>query len=212
MIQFFRFVISIAFYFSVSDSYGALLNITESKNELEKIKIAESAELKDGEKTYKLKLISSGLREKKVAFISVNVYVAQWFIDSNKEWNKNIDKLTDLSPLAMRLTFKRNLKAAQMKEAFMEALKENKVNLESEHIKKFLDIIQKNGDINENTSLTLVSVAQENDKVKFLIESTKGTQNEFTGPSSINRDIFSIWFGESSDKKLLELKNKLLGS
>lgn len=179
---------------------------------IEKVKISSSATWSNANKKIDLKTVSSGLRRKKVAFLNVSVYVAEWFIQDTKIWAQSIDDLKSLAPVAMRLTFVRNVESDKIEGAFRESLRSNKIKIEDPPIKEFLAAIIAGGEIKPQETLTFLGHFNDDGSETLFYESNSNKVTEIRGPSGFLKKIFSLWFGETEDPNLIELKKALLSS
>ena len=168
-------------------------------------------EFNQGNTKATLRLAGAGIRTKKIALFRLNVYLAEWFVNETKPWKKSIDHLDEISPVAMRMTFLRDVETEKMESAFRDAFKVNKIQTDDPTIKKFLSLVLEEGQIKKGSSMTLSGVVQSDKSEKLIYESGSGKISEIIGPAGFLKQIFSIWFGEVSEDTLLELKKLLIG-
>ncbi len=196
--------------FSLTTSFAGLLEVKIGSTQISEVTLATSAVFTRAGKSETLKMVGSGLRSKKVVFVNVSVYVAEWFVNSTTPWTQSIDDLKTLAPVAMRMTFLRDIDAAKIESAFRESLVANKINLDETPFKAFLKAFLENGEIKKKTSMTLVGHFEADGTETLSFESTSNKVTEIKGPSGFLKKIYSIWFGASADSGLEELKKSLL--
>lgn len=161
-----------------------------------------------------LKAVSAGLRAKKILFVNVKVYVAQLFVENSDQWTEKISTLEKLKTIALRMNFLREVDAEKIETSFREGLKANKINLDQPAIQTFLKAVAANSNIKKNEIMTLVGAFSETtngQKTETLyFESTSGTVTSIEGPNGFLQQVFSIWFGETPELALSDLKKSLL--
>ncbi|MBK7963673.1 MAG: chalcone isomerase family protein [Bdellovibrionales bacterium] len=200
-------------FFIFSTSHTAFANLLETKNgskQIAEVTLAESAVWTLAGKNQNLKMVSAGLRTKKVVFVNVSVYVAEWFVSSTAPWAQSIENLKNLAPVVMRMTFLRDIEAPKIESAFRESLVANKIDLTEPPFKAFLKAFLENGDIKKKSSMTLAGHFEPDGSEVLSFESTSNKVTEIKGPSGFLQKIYSIWFGESADSGLADLKKALL--
>ncbi len=196
--------------FAVS-AEAAILELSGSPEMIEaadvKVPIYPLAKLKlsGGSPTDVLKLTGSGVRKKSI--LRVSVYVAASYIKdpSSLTGMEPLAKLPSGMPRAIQLTFVRNVTEEQMRSGFIEALKENKVDVETPAIKSLLAGIK--GPLAEKTQMTLVGFGKGGLDTLF-IDFPGGTVS--AKGKDLALDFWKIWFGKSADGGLEDLKAQLV--
>lgn len=142
-------------------------------------------------KTYEgLELTSTGIREKKILFASVDVYQIGLY-------GKH-----DGFPKALMLTLLRNVDAAKIKESFQESLGKNDVKVEGA-LTEFFAMFR---DLKKGTVAAFV--ATNADTLELILPEGK---KKWTEPG-LSEKFMKIWFGIPADGKMEELKQKLISS
>lgn len=209
--MFLKYPVALSLFLFCSLGRGAVLEIIPGTQEIEGVKIAGSAIYAKGAQKTILKSVSSGLRIKKVAFIKVKVYVAEWMIAENATWQKSIQEMKPLSPVAMRLTFLREVDAEKIESGFRDGLRANKISLDEPAIKAFLKAVVEGGSLKKGQAMTLLGRAEADGSEILVFESGAAVISEIKGPSGFLKQVYSIWFGETTESTLADLKTMLLG-
>jgi hypothetical protein len=169
------------------------------------VALAESVKLTSGTGSVQLKRIASGLRYKKIAFITVNVYVGQLF--SNAKVDQSSlgalkDSLYKNQPLAFTMTFLRDVGAEKLANGFKETLGENNVKVDQSPFKEFLDAVKAAGEMKEGDTYDCVFSGN-----SF---SFSAHGNEFYHLDNAPAEFMLIWFGKAPDSGLESLQKDLL--
>jgi len=155
-------------------------------------------------------LTGAGIRTKKVVLLKVDVYVGANYLDRDKK----ISVENPMSTIAaskfkvMTLTFLRDIDNAKIRESFIDALKENGVDVEKQPYKKFLDGVR--FDIKEKDRWTFVGMPGMDISQTVVLETPKG-RLEGSGPGFAD-NFWKMWFAKTIDGGVEELKEKLVGS
>jgi hypothetical protein len=165
-----------------------------------------------GEKTT-LELAGKGLRVKKVVFVNVKVYDAYFYAsDMGTLQRTEKDFLTSLDTqkrFAMRLKFLRSVDAEAVRNSYRDALKANEVDLEGPGVKEFLQAVELGGEVKEGQNLSMIGVRTATGE-SLLFENARGEVAEIKGAAGFLKQIMSIWFGETPEAAMLDLKKSLL--
>jgi hypothetical protein len=165
--------------------------------------------------TKPLYLTGKGLREKKVAFFTANVYVAASYVDSPE-----FAKLPKDAPLEqarakviasrtkmLQLNFVRDVGADKIREAFRETLKNNDIPTDNDsEAGKMLAQIQ--DEMKKGQQITLLGTGAPGAQTLKIELPTK--MIEAKGPY-IADNFWKIWFGKSHEEAINKLQLQLLG-
>lgn len=159
--------------------------------------------------TTSLKLTGYGIRQKSVAFVKVNVYLATSYVDENITLSKEnpIDSLKDAKGRVILLDMLRTMTAQEIRTAFEEALDVNGVDVNSEKVQSLLS--QFEGDLYAGDRIVVASYPSERNLESLIIELPKKDLSE--SGDFLGLDFWRIWFGEPVDELMAELKAKLIG-
>lgn len=157
----------------------------------------------------KLKLTGAGIRKKKIAFVSLDVYVASSYLDEAISLNANDPMLAirQTKVKAIQLTFLRDLSSDKIRSSFTAALKKNEVDLEAAPIKKAISLLD--FDVKEGEVLTLLGYVKNPGTEVLVFETPKGPR-VIEGPEVASL-FWLIWFGVPEDSGLETLKEQLVG-
>lgn len=191
---------------------ASLLKPEGSSGTIEKIALPESATISGGETPQKLYSIGSGLRAKKVMLVNVKVYVGQMFVANKDSFSKAeaLSSLGNQSAAAIQLHFLRDVDAENVQASFKEALKVNKVKLDSEAMTQFLSAVKKGGVAKSGKTLTILAMKGPEGQEIVSYENNEGAVTEIKGPAGFMKDIFSIWLGTPSDDGVAKFRSDIL--
>lgn len=173
-------------------------------------KIYPEATLNTPNGTTELKLTGYGVRQKSVAFIRVNVYLATSYVDVDTQMSANnpIDSIKDSKGRVIVLDMLRAMSANDIRSAFEEALDINGVDVNTKSVQSVF--AKFSGDLREGDRILLASYPGERASESLLIQLPK-TTIESTG-NFLGLDFWKIWFGQPVDSLMGELKAKLSGA
>lgn len=178
---------------------------------VESVPLAASATTDKGAK---LAFVGAGLRAKKVVFVNVNVYVAEFFAAEPAKLKKSdaeiLNSLLQAQPLALQMHFLREVDAGKVQSSFREALEANNVDLKKPEIQAFLNAVKNGGEAKKGKTLTLVGVKNADGSETVTYEDANLKAVPVNGTAGFMKDIFSIWFGTPSDDGVARLKKSLL--
>ncbi|NDG83975.1 MAG: hypothetical protein EBX52_02930 [Proteobacteria bacterium] len=164
--------------------------------------------------TRTLTLIGDGLRSKKVAIATVKVYVAQVFAEKAEAFVRDADKALDsfgsTGTTAIRMTFLRNVDAQTVLNSFRENFFANKIDVTKTEIASFLDAVNNGGDATNNSSMTIRGRVLADGSEEIAYEGSRGSVKTVNGPKGFVKEIFSLWYGNTADSGLANLKTALL--
>lgn len=183
-------ILNLLLVFSCS-AQGALLELTANGKNVESVPTHSAAiETLSGSKI-SMASKGAGLRNKKIAFVKIKVYVAEYFQASGAQ--------------AMRLQFLRDVDAEKVMNSFKEALEANSVDLKNQDVQAFLNAVQQGGEAKEKTSMTILSVGSSAGET-LSYESPSGKTTTLKVASGFGQKIFSIWLGKPADDGLADLQ------
>ena len=199
--------------FSVN-AFAGFLNLEGSSETIEKISISKAASVNINGETLKLNSIGAGLRSKKVAFVNVRVYVAQ-FLGTSSETFKRTDSealasIKDQKAVAMQLNFLRDVDGEKIQNSFKEALAINNISTDDASLKGLLESVSKSGEVKEGKTLTFVGVHNKDGSESIYFENAAGKVSSFQGPTGFIEKIYSMWLGKPTDEGVANLKKSLL--
>ena len=182
---------------------------SKTTTKIKDVALSENVKLTNGATSSQLKRVASGLRYKKVAFITANVYVGQLF--SNVKVDQSSlssiqDSLAKNPPSVMTLTFLRDVGAEKLSNGFKETLSENKVKIDQEPFNQFLETVKTAGDMKEGESYALVFGSN---SFSFSAHG-KEFYHLDQASSEILNSLMMIWFGKAPDSGLESLQKDLL--
>lgn len=206
-------------FFSVSGFAAALISYPLSPDKVVsggdlQVPVHDEVEIQVDGKPQRLHLTGAGVRKKKVLIFTGDVYVAASYLNKaggfTKQFGEGLDVIKKAQSRAMILTFLRDVKAGQMRDAFKDALKENGVDMEKPPaaIKELFEKLT--FDLPKKSTLSIVSNSSDPAEDVVLFE---GPTEKFTlrGPK-LAVTLWSMWFGTPADDGLGDLKSELMGS
>lgn len=151
----------------------------------------------------------TGIRQKKVVFIGVDVYRATLFVSDITKFVRKTDGMLALDSLsampvtALVLDFKRSVSGKDIANSFETALKKNGVK-DSPAITQFKNAVRDGGDVVDGQRVMLSA-----SKGTLTCEFDKKTVR-IEGDAQFIRDVFSIWLGTPADDGLKALRDMLI--
>jgi hypothetical protein len=190
---------------------AALLSADGTSGKLEKVNLSSSVTTNTENESMKLSYVGSGLRAKKVVFVNIKVYVAEFFVSNPEKFKKTepLNSLKDQKAVAIQLHFLRGVDAENVQKSFKEALSANGVNIDDAGVKQFLEAVAKGGEAQEGKALSILGSQLADGSQKISYETTSGSITEIKGQGLVEK-VFSIWFGKPSDDGVATLKNSIL--
>lgn len=198
---------------SVTASAG-LLTTEGTAEKIEKASVFPSASATIEGAATKMTSIGTGLRQKKLVFVSFKVYVAQLFVSNPESFKKNeaeaLGSLKDQKAVAIQLHFLRGVDAPDVQKSFLQSLEKNKVDTKSEPTKQFLDAVNKGGKAIDGKTLTILGAKLKDGSEVIYYENSGGEVSEVKGAAGLINSIFSIWLGTPVDDEVATLKKSIL--
>jgi len=206
----------IASLVALSTAQASILKLEKGSRAIEGVNISKSAEASLDGQTLHLETVGGGLRWKKVLFAKVKVYVAQLLVSSPDRFVKKdkdaLKSLDDSDTVALQMTFLRTVDAATVQSSFRDALLANKVDLNNDSIKNFLNAVKSGGDANSGSSLTILIEKHKDGSESLVYEDSLNKQTKVTSDKGLTQKILSIWLGVPADDGLASLKSDLLAN
>jgi hypothetical protein len=157
----------------------------------------------------RLQATGAGLREKKIVFLNVNVYLASHYTDGlAKLPEEPMDAIRKTKYRALQMTMLRDLSAEKIRDAFTDSLKSNAVDTESPGMASLLKQIS--FDVKKGQTITFAAFPLPNGSQGVLYE-LAGQSFRAEGPGLADQ-FWSIWFGKPADGGLERLKKALTSS
>ena len=154
----------------------------------------------------KLQSTGAGLREKKIVFVNVNVYLATSYTDGpSKIADAPLEGLKKSKFRAIQLTLLRDLDADKIRDAFKDSLESNSVDLKSPGISALL--AQISFDVKKGDTITFAGY-QNADGSQGVTYEANGRTSRANG-KGLADEFWSIWFGKPADGGLERLKKAL---
>lgn len=167
----------------------------------------------EGQRT-KLTATGNGIRVKKVLLFQANVYALQSFISQDDEkalagaagLEDRVKLIQGAKDKALRLTFLRDVSPDKIKSAFEQALENNGIDPQAEHIKKFTDLLT--DEFKQKSVVTLIA-HEEKGKTTLYVE-LPNKKITIEGKQAVS-DLWKIWFGKPVDDQMRVLQLRLSG-
>lgn len=181
--------------------------------EIKGVKLADSLKIDDAKAPVSLKRVTQGLRQKKVVLIWASVYVAQIFSNAPAEFvSVETLKASLLKgiPIAVSMTFVRDVGIEKIVDGFKDVLKENKIDETKAPLSDFVAAVKSSGDVKDQQSYYFVFQAKEGkESVSFQ---TKGKEwfTVVDGAPGTHEKFLNLWLGKPVDSGLEKLQEQLL--
>lgn len=207
-------LIAVIFLFSSLSQAASSLTLSGFDQNINDVKIAKTATLTDGSFSQSMSLLGAGLRAKKIAFISIKVYVGQFFVQDPASFKKTeSDALNSISAqkaVAMHLTFLREVDSKRFVDSFKDSFKINNVDTHDAAIQKFLDIVAQAGDVKDGASFSVTGYKKDDKTEVIVVQSPTGDTQSILGTEGLRQKVFSLWFGKTDDSGVKEFKKSVL--
>ena len=186
---------------------------TATSQKIKDIPLSDMIKINLGGKPIELKRVTQGLRQKKVALFWASVYVAQIFSNSKIE-TTSIEGLRNSLlkglPTVVSMTFLRNIDIKKILDGYKEVFTENGIKTEVTPYSKFLEAVQKTGDVKDGQTYYFVFSGDE--KKAGLSFWTNGKE-QFSindGDTNVLGNFLKMWMGKAPDSGLEQLQGYLL--
>lgn len=193
---------------------AGLLTTEGAAEKIEKASVFPTASATIEGAATKMTSVGSGLRQKKLVFVSFKVYVAQLFVSNPESFKKSeaeaLGSLKDQKAIAIQLHFLRGVDAPDVQKSFLQSLEKNNVDTKSESMKQFLDIVNKGGKAIDGKTLTILGAKLKDGSEVIYYENSNGEVSEVKGATGLINNIFSIWLGTPVDDEVATLKKSIL--
>jgi hypothetical protein len=206
-------LIFLGLFYSFTSSASLLIPEGPTEN-FEKVRLSPFATVDIQNEKIRLTALGAGLRSKKIAFINIRVYVAQFLASSPEKIKRSdseaLSSLKEQKAVAIQLHFLRDVEMDKVLKSFKEAMAVNHIDSEEPNLKGILNAIKSEGEVKDGQTLTLVGSHLGGGSEMITIESGAGKVTEFKGAPGLIEKVFSIWLGQPSDDGVAQLKRKLL--
>ncbi len=149
---------------------------------------------------------NQGIRHKKVAVFSINIYEARMYFEDSKSKTTDPQELANSNYIAIKLKPLRSFSGDKLKEAMLMSYSKNNINGETKAQVEFFEVIAKNKVI-KNEPFYLVGVSLKDSDELYLM--MKGINQKIVGHKGFIKEVFSVWLGEPVDADLQKLKDTL---
>jgi hypothetical protein len=178
------------------------------------VSLSGSVTAKVEDRTSQLKLVGAGLRKKTIVVVPINVYVVQFYANDPSKISRTSDgilaSVDTQQTVAMTLTFRRDVTASQIQDAFQEGFEANGVDTASNQIATLLDYALKSGVAKTGQVMTFVGEYLTDGTTAVTFESTQGNAMTIKGDKNFVRQMMSLWLGVTADSGLESAKNDIL--
>jgi hypothetical protein len=97
-----------------------------------------------------------------------------------------------------------------VQKSFKEAFMANKIDIEDNSIKQFLEYVAKGGEAKEGNAISILGVHRKDGAEVIYYETNDGKVAEIKGSTGLIEKVFSIWLGKPADEGVANLKKSLL--
>lgn len=210
--------VSLLFSLLVWTHFGSadVLSLTLGKDVKYGVTLSTGATATVNGQTVNLTTVGSGLRQKKVVIVPVNVYVAQLLVSDPSRYVKTnagaLPSLDASQTVAMYLSFLRNVDASTINEAFQASLDANGISEKDPDIVKFKQLVDELGGLKDNGAMTIL-ISKNNDGTETLVLENKKDKTDsrtHVGAAGLTHKLMSMWLGIPADSYLEALKTELL--
>ncbi len=205
-------VFFVLFLFLSTAAYADVLSLEAGAEKLADVPLAKKGTVKV-EGSVPVARLGYGLRKKKVAFISVKVYVAQLFGSDEKSYARSEDKalasLAAMKASAIQMNFLHDVSADKLSSAFEDSFEERGLDKDPA-ISKFLEAVKSSGDVADGEIIRIAAQKLADGKEEVAYEDPKGKVTTVTGASGFIQNVFSLWLGKTDEGTLEDLRAALI--
>jgi hypothetical protein len=165
-------------------------------------------------RSFQVSPLGKGIRKKKIAFFSVQVYEAELFVSNISVFKDSLrvqaalEALGKMEAATIRLRFLRTLHSEQVRESFSDALKVNHADPSAPKMNEFFSKVAQTDSFVEEKS---VSISADFTNGILAYQDQSGRVSEIRGDKKFVLEIFSIWLGVPADGGLASLQKLLVG-
>lgn len=174
------------------------------------IPVYPSAEVVDNGETYELPLTGRGIRQKRVIFVDVDVYLAASYVvrEHLPLRDTPLRKIQESPFEVMQLTFVRNVSGSDIQNSLRESLTANGVDTNRPGIQSIFQ--QFSGGILSGQTFLILSRQRRNENHESVIIATPAGSHTVSG-DNLGGDLWRAWFGTPADDGLSRLRSRLIG-
>lgn len=212
-----KFVTMALAFAMAATANASLLTLEKGNSAIAGVNLAKSATAAVGADKANVTLtnVGAGLRNKKVLFTNVKVYVTQLLVSSPTRFakgkmNEALKSLDDSSTVALMLSFVRDVEAEKVQTAFRDGLIANKVDFKDPAIAAFLKAVETSGDASDGKSMVILMNKNSDGTEELSYEPTNGNVTVVKGEKGLTQKIMSIWLGVPADSGLETLKDSII--
>ena len=186
----------------------------KSADKFEDIFLLKSSIFEINKNELKLTDVSHGLRKKAIfGLVPVRVYTLQLLAFKPSALVKTdegfLQSLKEAGPIQLEINFLRDLPGSKISDSFKESLEANKIKPLSDEMNALLKMMSEVKEFTSGSALSLV-INWNQDKATIYIKNATAAIQSVEGPSLFAEQFLSIWFGETTDSKLKNLKKELI--
>ena len=193
-------------------AHAEILSLENSGDKLEDVTLAKKGTVKI-EDTVPVTRLGYGLRKKKIAFISVKVYVAQLFGSDENSYarseNKALSSLAAMKASAIQMNFLHDVSAEKLSSAFQESFEERGLDKDPSVI-KFLAAVKSSGDVADGEIIRIAAEKLNDGKEEIAYEDPKGKVTKVAGSAGFIQNVYSLWLGKTDEGALEDLREALV--
>ena len=177
--------------------------------------LSPSGTLKMDNQEIQLQKVGEGLRAKKVAFMTFDVYNAKLWANNKSliegKGEMAILAIEKLEQIAIEMAFLRDVEGEKIVKAFEESLTANAIELKGP-AKEFMTAMTKTGEIKKGQTIVVIGKKAKDGSEVITLENSQGSLTNISGPKGFIIQIFSLWLGKTNDDNLAKLKKSLLNN
>lgn len=159
--------------------------------------------------TLNFKKHGEGIRKKKVAIISVDVYKISLYTPEDSLNETNAFKILELPNLSIVMEPLRSFGGDKLKEALLDSYKMNSVDHNQEAHSNFMNLISA-AKVNKGEQIIIFGHKTPQAETLYL---KRGEQFEAVkGHTGFVNEVFAVWLGKTVDAQLEQVKQSLLGA
>jgi len=197
-----------------STAFAGILTTTAGDKSVEGVAIAKEGTVSLDNQQIPVSIVGAGLRAKKVAIVSVKVYVAELLSTDASQFVRNeaeaLASLDQSRTVVLRMNFLRGVDAPTVQSAFADGFKANNINTSEPAIAQFLKAVSDGGDAVSGKSMTIVAQKNADKTESVYYEDSNGKVTKISGSEGLSKKVMALWLGTMVDSGAQKMKEQII--
>ncbi len=208
----FSYVLAGLFLFTASAS-AEILSLERGNTDIKGVNISNGGTLTVGARSHGLTTIRGCKRTKTI--LKKLIYVMQMLVTEKNAFNSTnkttaLSSLENMAAVGLHMTFKYDLTAEEIREAYVAGLEANKIDSNYPAMQEFLKAVKNGGDVAYDQTIVIAGEKISENEEVITFQGANGHAVAITGTKGFLRDVYSLWMGETTDGGLSSLQECLV--